>query len=78
MKVKLIRHDGWADDGTHGVQVFVDGHAHFELMSGEPEDAVVYRDWWCLLHIPAMMRAAYEAGKRGESFEVETETREYE
>ncbi|UKS30196.1 hypothetical protein LOZ80_15145 [Paenibacillus sp. HWE-109] len=41
------------------------------ICAGEPEDAVFYRDLDGALCIEPLLRAAYEAGKRGETYEYE-------
>lgn len=42
-----------------------------EIIAGEPEDAVFYRDLGGAYSIVKLMRIAYEAGKNGESFNYE-------
>jgi hypothetical protein len=49
----------------------VDGVVVFSGGSGEAEDYSLGRDLKDLLKIPEWLRAAYEAGKRGEPFEYE-------
>ncbi|OMD02535.1 hypothetical protein [Paenibacillus odorifer] len=42
-----------------------------EICAGEPEDAVFFRDLNGAYSIMALAKAAYEAGKRGETLEYE-------
>lgn len=49
----------------------VDGKMEVEFLDGEPEDANLSRDFGDCYLIPSLMRKAYEAGKNGESFELE-------
>ena len=41
------------------------------IRAGEPEDAVFFRDLEGAYRIEDLMRLAYEAGKRGESYDFE-------
>lgn len=41
------------------------------ICAGEPEDAVFYRDLDGAYSIADLVKAAYEAGKRGEPYEYE-------
>jgi len=43
----------------------------FNAGGGEPEDNTITRDLNFVLRIPDMLKEAYEAGKRGEEFEIE-------
>jgi hypothetical protein len=42
-----------------------------EIMAGEPEDAVFFRDLNGAYKIEKLMRLAYEAGKNGEEYNYE-------
>lgn len=42
-----------------------------EIMAGEPEDAVFFRDLNGAYKISKLIRLAYEAGKNGEEFSYE-------
>jgi len=42
----------------------------FSAGSGEPEDNTISRDLEFVTRIPDMLKEAYEAGKRGETFEL--------
>jgi len=46
------------------------GKVIFKAMEGEPEDAVLARDFNDVYRIPELMRLAYDAGKAGEPFNV--------
>lgn len=60
------------------LKILVDGTEKFSIGSGEPEDMSLSRDLNDCLRIPNLMQLAYEAGKNGESFEIETLKYEYE
>lgn len=40
------------------------------FMDGEPEDATMSRDFSDVYNIPELLKEAYKAGLRGESFEM--------
>ena len=46
----------------------------FHEMCQEPEDNSYYRDYRDMLRLPEFIRAAYEAGKRGEGLAIEEPT----
>lgn len=79
MKVKTTYYKGteWDDDADRLVQIdLTTGHLDqivksISIGEGEPEDMTLNRDLNDVYEIPAMLREAYEAGKRGEPFEEE-------
>jgi hypothetical protein len=70
MKVTVITSE-WGDECRHGLAIKVDGEKKFEVSDGEPEDSNLCRDFNDCYLIPGLMQMAYEAGKRGESLEIE-------
>lgn len=52
-------------------QIHIDDKRVFSVHDGEPEDANLSRDFNDAYQVPDLMRQAYEAGKKGEEFEVE-------
>lgn len=78
MKITEI-HDigtGWDEYGGKGsLSVAVEDDAGnrklVDIMAGEPEDAVFYRDLNGAYSISAAIKLAYEAGKRGEEMTYE-------
>lgn len=73
MKVEIrIEHDSDLDcDGYY--ELSVDGKRQFGIgnsLSENSEDAVLFRDLKFVYIIPDLMKSAYEAGKRGEDFEL--------
>ncbi len=53
------------------LQIDVDGEKAFSVYDGEPEDANLSRDFNDAWKVADLMKQAYEAGKKGEEFEVE-------
>ncbi len=60
-------------DYRSAMSISIDDKKVFDVMDGEPEDSNLSRDFNDCYSIGDMMRAAYEAGKAGETFEVVTE-----
>jgi len=54
------------------MKIEINGEKRFEVYDGESEDANLSRDFVDCWLIPQMMREAFEAGKNGETFELET------
>lgn len=50
----------------------INGKRVFGMGAGEPEDMTLRRDLSDAWSVPRLMKAAYEAGKQGESFEFES------
>ena len=48
----------------------IDGEQALLVFAGEPEDNTLFRDLNFVYRIPDLMKHAYEAGKKGEKFEV--------
>ena len=53
------------------LEIEIDGDSIFCVYDGEPEDATLSRDFNDCWDIPKLMKKAYEAGKRGEEFDLE-------
>jgi len=53
--------------------IFIDGKKVFRVHDGEHEDNSLGRNFSDCFGIPELMRKAWEAGKNGESFELEDE-----
>ena len=70
MKVVIINHVD--DDFKESLKIAIDDIAVFGVYDGEPEDNCLARNFQDCFAIVDLMTKAYEAGKRGESFEVET------
>ncbi len=68
MKINAIRK---SYDLRDGYCIEVDGEEVFEAYDGEPEDSNLSRDFNAIYSIPDLMKRAYEAGKAGETFEIE-------
>jgi hypothetical protein len=49
----------------------VDGKIVFDVSDGEPEDGTLSRDFCDCFSIGDLMEMAYNAGKNGESFELQ-------
>ena len=59
---------GWGPEGA--IRILADGKTVFSVSDGEPEDANLSRDFSDCWEVPNLMKKAYEAGKRGEEFEL--------
>lgn len=60
-----------ANDGCDEYSITVNGEKRIEANDyGEPEDNTLGRDLNFVYSIVGLMREAYEAGKKGEEFEV--------
>ena len=74
MKVKIIMpSDKWLEirDWRSYLRIEIDGKEVFFAADGEPEDATILRDFNDCVKIPELMKLAFEAGKKGEQFEIE-------
>ena len=60
------------NDYRSWLEIVVDDEQLFSIGSGEPEDMTLGRDLGDAYAVIPMMKLAYEAGQRGEAFEVET------
>ena len=68
MRVKqTIEQNNW-DDWRYSLDIVVDGESVFSVGDGEPEDNSLSRNFNDCYNIVALMRRAFEAGKRGEEF----------
>jgi len=74
MKVKLISSP--EDELEYPFfEIHIDDKLELSFCDGEPEDNNMCRNFNDVYSIPDLLRKAYEAGKAGESFEVESEER---
>ena len=73
MKIREIERK--PDDYGDGelLTIEVDGKERVAAGHGEPEDNYLFRDLNFVYNIVPLMQEAYEAGKRGETFEVTRE-----
>jgi len=60
-------------DYCDALEIEIDGKVVFSVSDGEPEDSNLSRDFSDCYSIISFMKQAYEAGKRGESFDIEYE-----
>lgn len=60
-------------DYSNILEIYIDGKCSFSVSDGEPEDANLARDFNDCCSVSDLMRKAYDAGKNGESFEIEYE-----
>jgi hypothetical protein len=58
------------------IKIEVDGRGIFEVHDGELEDSNLSRDFADCWKIPELMQMAYDAGKKGETFEIIKEENE--
>jgi hypothetical protein len=66
-------YDEYGGKGSVSVEVVADNgeKSSVTIYAGEPEDNVFFRDLSGALSIGKLVKAAYEAGKRGEPYEYE-------
>lgn len=78
MKVNVITRSEEAYiecDYRQAIEITVDGNCVFSAYDGEPEDNNLSRNFSDCFSIQDMLKMAFDAGSRGESFElVETES----
>ena len=60
------------DEFRRFIDVYIDGILSFEVHDGDSEDNTLYRNFADCFKVTELMRLAYEAGKRGEEFEIVT------
>ena len=74
MKIKqtVFSEKGWKKWNYRGfLQIEIDGKKEFRFLDGEPEDAILDRDFNDAYKIISAMKKAYQAGKDGEEFKIE-------
>ncbi|MFS0562558.1 hypothetical protein AB1K91_17670 [Terribacillus sp. 179-K 1B1 HS] len=74
--MRVTESNGWIERSGRSLEVYevkIDGWVAAEFSDGEPEDANIMRDFSGVKSIPELMKRAYEAGKRGEEFEITSE-----
>lgn len=70
MKIKQEIEDH--EDGTGScITITIDGKRVFSACDGEPEDNNLCRNFNGCFNIVDMLKQAFEAGKRGETLEIE-------
>ena len=72
MKVEVFNLTDEAASERYGdvMAIHIDGKKEFEVYDGEPEDNNLYRNFSDCFSIPDLIRKAYEAGKKGEEFDI--------
>lgn len=71
MKVIVTREIS-EDYETESLEIVIDYHTKFSVCSSDSsEDNTLSRNFSDCYDIPSLLRKAYEAGKNGESFDVE-------
>lgn len=60
------------EDYRDFLEISINGEVQFTIGQGEPEDMSLTRDMSDCYNIISMMKQAYEAGKNGEDFLVES------
>lgn len=80
MKIIVTTSEGNdSNDWRYGYNVLMvsqDPSVEINFHDGEPEDASLGRDFSDVYKIPDMLKKAYEAGKRGEPFELDKKVEE--
>ena len=69
MKIKIT----WAETYDHGErqEMYVDGKYAARAGGGEPEDMIIGRDIMSMDEVAGLMKEAFNAGMRGENWELE-------
>lgn len=62
-----------SNDYRNAIAIEIDGERKFEVIDGESEDANLSRDFSDCFNIENLMELAYDAGKKGETFEISYE-----
>lgn len=65
------RYDDYCGDGINIRLITNDSEKEIDFIKGEPEDMCLSRDLSDVYSIPDLLVAAYNAGKNGETFEIE-------
>lgn len=76
MKVQIIK-ETFLDEWRNGLWILIDGKTVFSAHDGEPEDNTLGRNFNDCWSIPKLLKLAYEAGKAGEEFIVESKEENY-
>lgn len=66
----VVKSGRFDNDCRSTLRIEVDGKERFSATDGEPEDNNLYRNFSDCDNIPSLMRSAYEAGKRRETFDI--------
>ncbi len=75
MKVQAVTRRN-VEDWRDSLRIEIDGTMVFCVWDGEPEDTNLSRNFNDCYKVVGLMRRAYEAGKRGESFSAEEKEQE--
>ena len=60
-------------DYRSSLEIEIDGKVEFSVSDGEPEDSNLNRDFSDCHSITSLMQKAWEAGKNGDSFDIDYE-----
>ena len=74
MKIKIISSMNSEDLEREDMEIDGKYRLHVAPLCECPEDAIIGRDLVSCIDVSKFMKEAYEAGKRGEEFEVEVVT----
>lgn len=58
-------------DYRNALLIKINGKDEFEVYDGEPKDSNLYRNFSDCFRIEKLMELAYQAGKKGEEFNVD-------
>lgn len=68
MKIKVVALED--EDYNESLEIYINGELVFEVYDGETEDNNLCRNFADCHSITNLMKQAYEAGKKGEKFEL--------
>lgn len=70
--MRIVVTEEFSDDYTYeSLEIVIDNKAKFHVYSSDsPEDNTLSRNFSDCYDIPALLKKAYEAGKKGEKLEI--------
>ena len=77
MKIQVIKREN-VEDWRDRLTIEIDGFPVFDVSDGEPEDNNLDRNFQDCRNVVDLMKRAWEAGKKGESFSAETKQKGWE
>lgn len=69
--VYTLTEEAYEEQWRNALTITMDDKKTFHASDGEPEDANLGRDFADCWSIPDMLKAAFEAGERGETLTIE-------
>jgi len=70
IEIKTLTEDAMNERGGDAYEIWIDGKKGLSFWDGEPEDATLARDFCDVFSIGDILEDAYQAGLKGEEFEI--------